>query len=496
MDEKKNTSAARESEQNIHPLLLAREVVKKLWLVIAFAVIAACCTYIVASVTYTPQYQTNTTFVVSMKESGSSVYSNLAAAKNIATSFSEIIDSDVMKKKVAAQLGVDSLSGDISATAIEETNLIEMTVTASTPRDAYMMTRAVLDNYGDLADKTLTSVTMDVLRYPTVPNAPTNASDAVRMMKIAALVTALLVVAVLCMKAYFRDTIKVSEDVEAKLDTKLLATVYHERKYKTPGERFGKSKKGILLTNPTTGFAFAETFRKLRTRVDYHMRRENVKVIMVTSLLENEGKSTVAANLALAMNRKRKNVILIDGDMKKPALHKIMNYQGKKYASIVDYLDGKAKLKDTLISDRGYQMGLILGKKGTERSTELASGTAMRRLINEARQNVDCVIIDTPPMSVSPDAECVAEYADAAILVVRQDTAAVQMLNDAIDSLNDSCGKVMGCVFNNVKSADLNDRYSYGSSGKYGYVGRGNGSKYSYGSRRKPDDGGKENGDE
>ncbi len=493
MDEKKKAGAARENTQDIHPLLLAREVLKKLWLVIAFAIIAACCTYIVTSATYTPQYQTNTTFVVTVKDSGSSVYYNLAAAKNIASSFSEIIDSDVMKKRVAAELGTGSVNGEIHASAIEETNLIEMTVTASTPRDAFLITQAVLDNYTELADQTLSSVSLEILRQPTMPMAPINASSAMRMMKIAAVAAALIAIVVLCMRAYFRDTVKVSEDVEAKLDTKLLATVYHENKYKSLKEHFSKNKKGILITNPTTGFAFAETFRKLRTRVDYHMRRENAKVIMVTSVLENEGKSTVAANLALAMNRKRKNVILIDGDMKKPALHKIMNYQDKKYASIVDYLDGKAELRRTLISDRGYQMGLILGKKGSDRSTELASSNAMKRLISQARQNVDCVIIDTPPMSVSPDAECIAEYADAAILVVRQDTAPVQVLNDAIDSLTDSCGKVIGCVFNNVKSADLSDSYSYGSGGKYGYGG-GRGEKYSYGrygygSRRKSEGG-------
>lgn len=490
MDEKKKAGAARENTQDIHPLLLLGEVLRNLWLVIAAAVIVACCTYIISSVTYTPQYRTNTTFVVTVKESGSSVYYNLAAAKNIATSFSEILDSDVMKKRVTAELGTSSLDGEISASAIKETNIIEMTVTASSPREAFMITQAVLNNYPDLADKTLSSVTLEILRQPTIPTAPINASDSSRTVKLSALIAAALAVFALCVTAYFRDTVKVSEDVESKLDAKLLATVYHERKYKSLKEYLAKSKRSILITNPTTGFAFAETFRKLRTRVDYHMRRENVKVIMVTSVMENEGKSTVAVNLALAMNRKRKNVILIDGDMRKPAIHKIINYQGKKYASIVDYLDGKSKLKDTLISDRGYQMGLILGKRGTDRSTELASGSTMKRLIGQARQNVDCIIIDTPPMAVCPDAECIAEYADAAILVVRQDTTPIRALNDAIDSLNDTCGKVLGCVFNNVRAADLNESYNYGSGGKYGYVsnygygyGKNSYAKYGYGSK-------------
>lgn len=503
MDEKKSAGTARENIQGFHPLLILRELAAKLWLIVAVAIVAGCCAYIASSLLYTPQYRTNTTFVVSVKEGSGSVYSNLAAAQSLANSFSEIVDSDVMKKRVAQELGTDRVYGEIDAAVIEETNLIEMTVTADSPREAYLITQAVLHNYGDLTEKTLSTVTLDILRQPTIPTSAVNPSSAMSIAKLAALAAALLAICWLCIRSYFRDTVKVTEDVEAKLDTKLLATVHHERKYKTARERFSRGKRSILITNPTTGFAFAETFRKLRTRVDYHMRRDGAKVLMVTSVYENEGKSTVAANLALAMNRKRKNVILIDGDMKKPALHKIMNYQDKKYASIVEYLDGKAGLKDTLISDRGYQMGLIFGRQGTDRSTELVSSAKMKDLIRQAKENVDCIIIDTPPMSVSPDAECIAELADAAILVVRQDTAPVKVINDSIDVLTAACGKLIGCVFNNVRSADLSDNYNYGSGGKYGYGSSHSYGKYGYGkygygsrSRRKSENGGEENGDE
>lgn len=104
----------------------------------------------------------------------------------------------------------------------------------------------------------------------------------------------------------------------------------------------------------------------------------------------------------------------------------------------------------------------------------------MRRLIEQAKKNMDMVIIDTPPLSASPDAECIAELADAAILVVRQDQTPVRVLNDAIDAINSSNAKLLGCVFNNVRIADLNENYSYGGSGKYGYQKKSYG-KYGYG---------------
>ena len=89
--------------------------------------------------------------------------------------------------------------------------------------------------------------------------------------------------------------------------------------------------------------------KKLRSRVEYQMRRSGAKVIMVTSVLENEGKTTVGTNLAIAMGRKYKKVLIIDGDMQKPALHKILGYQEDEYHTYLsDLLRGESTLDDAL----------------------------------------------------------------------------------------------------------------------------------------------------
>lgn len=474
----------------IHPMLMVWEILRKLWAVILIAVITASCTYVASSIAYVPQYQTNTTFVVSVRDGASSVYSNLSAAKSLAGSFSQILNSDLMRKYVARDLGVEAIDGEICASAIDETNLLEMQVVAKSPREAYLITESALANYEGLTETILNNITLDILQAPTVPTSPINYSNANRYAKMAALVSSALAVVWLCIRVYLRDTVKSVEEVEEKLDTKLLATVYHENKYKSIKELFERAKKTILITNPTTGFAFTETFKKLRTRVDYHMRKEGIKTIMVTSVHENEGKSTVAANLALAMRHRKKSVILIDGDMKKPAIHKILGYKEKNldYKSVTEFLTGNATMSQTLIADKTYQIGLILGKKGSEESTEYISSSNMRKLVEKLAENVDVVIIDTPPIAVSPDAECLAEIADATLLVVRQDHTPARVINDAIDTLNETKAKVIGCVFNNVRAADLSDNYRYGSIGKYGYgqygYGKAGYSKYGYGRRR------------
>lgn len=480
MEENRILENAGNGAPKLHIMLLIHEVLTKLWAIIMAAIIVGSCAYVGASVLYSPQYQTKTTFVVSEKKGTSSVYSNLSAAQNMAAAFSQVLGSDVMKNRIAEELGTAPAAGSINAVVIEETNLLEMTVTASNPRDAYLITRAVLNNYTDIGSTVLGNVSLDILQQPTIPTAPVNSSGARRIAIMGAAAAAAAVTALLCVGAYLRDTVKSIDEVESKLDTRLLGTVYHERKNKSLKDSIKRKKKSVVITDPTTGFAFVETFKKLRTRVEYLMRRNDAKVLMVSSVMENEGKSTIAVNIALAMNRKRKSVIIIDADMKKPAIHKILEYQDSDYASISDLVAGKAQLRDALLMDKTHRLGLILGKSGTDRSTELVSSPNMRRLIEQAKKNMDMVIIDTPPLSASPDAECIAELADAAILVVRQDQTPVRVPNDAIDAINSSNAKLLGCVFNNVRIADLNENYSYGGSGKYGYQKKSYG-KYGYG---------------
>ena len=479
MEENKDTELGREAIERLHPMLLLREVANKALAIILVAIIAMSCTYVFVTATYVPRYQTKTTFVVSTRNGASSVSSNFNTAKGLAASFSQIIGSDVMEKKIARELGVSKIHGTIDAELIESTNVLELNITASNPRTAYMITSTLLKNYKPLVEQTLGNVALDILQYPTVPTAPVNPLGTVKPVALAGFAAIFAVAALLCVIAYIRDTVKTAEEAEDKLDAKVLGIVRHESKYKTLKSKLQHKKTSILLTNSTTGFDFVETFKKLRTRIDYAMRKNKYKTLMVSSVLEDEGKSTVAVNLALAMKKKYDKVLIIDADLKKSSMYKILEYKQKKFATINEVLEGKVEFEDALVVHEASGVHLLLGRNGIEDSTELVSGERMKELIEKAKSCMDIVIIDTPPMSVSPDAECIAEITDAAVLVVRQDMAPVRVINDMIDEINLSKANLLGCILNNFRAADIDDSFSYGQSrygyGKYGY------GKYGYG---------------
>ena len=141
MDEQKTQTSAQ--PEHIPLLLIARELWRKLGLILMFAATVAACGYIAATLLYRPVYQTQTTFVVSVRN-GSTVYANLNTASSMAETLSTFFEGDVMRKCITNDIG--AASGTIKAKQIPETNLLTMTVSAPTQRDAHRITQSVLRN--------------------------------------------------------------------------------------------------------------------------------------------------------------------------------------------------------------------------------------------------------------------------------------------------------------------------------------------------------------
>lgn len=470
-----------ESASLLHfdPIVLVRDVLKRWLLIVLIALIAGIGTYIYTDLQYVPVYQTKTTFVVTTRSSSNTVYSNLSSTSSLAEVFTELLNSSILRKAIVEEMGVSSFHGTIDTQVVPSTNLITMTVKDTNPRLAFLATRAIIEHHEDLTYQVVNDIQLEVLQHPTVPSAPINQSGATsqmkRMMILAALATALLLGAV----SYLRDVVRSATEAREKLDCNFLGEIPHERKFKTITAQLRNRKTSILLTNPVTGFRFVESIRKLRRRVEHYMG--NGKVLMVTSLLENEGKSTVAVNLALAMEQKKKRVLLIDCDLRKPACHRVLEQEQFSYG-INDVLHDTAELSECFLRYQETDMYMLLAKKGERNTGDLIVSPRMQDMLKWARQNFDFIVLDLPPMSVAADAEGMAELADACLMVVRQNMAFASELNNAIGNLEGHRAKMLGCVLNNVFSTQLSSGQSYGYGGyskyrHYGHYGNSSGSE-------------------
>lgn len=453
------------------PIVLVLDVARRWLLILLAALTVGIGAYIVTDACYEPVYQARTTFVVTSRSSASSVYSNLTSTTGLASVFTEVLNSSLLRKAILAEIGSSSFDGSINAAVIPETNLLTVTVTASDPRTAFLVAQAVIDHHDTVTYQVVDGIALEVLQYPTVPTAPTNRANAMDQLKDMAVLAALGMAALVAALSFVRNAVRSSEEARNKLDCNCLGEIPHENKYKTLGARIRNRKTSILITNPTTSFRFVETVRKLRRRVEQRMR--GGKVLMVTSLLENEGKSTVAVNLALALAQKHEKVLLIDCDLRKPACHTLLEQTQIPHA-VRDVLAGKAAPGDAVLRDSRSGLSLLLEKQGSSSAGDLLSSHGMQSLLAWTRQEYNYVVLDLPPMTAGPDAESVTESADACLLVVRQNAALVPALNKAIATLEHGKAKLLGCVLNNVRSTRLSSGQGtgYGSYGKYGHYGR------------------------
>ncbi len=427
---------------------LIRQIINRSFSILMVSLIAAFSVGIVSMQTYTPRYRTQALITVYSRNSSSVVYK----AQETANVFREVITSNLLQKKVAEAIGEQSLPGSLSCSNVTNTNIITLAVTADTPQDAMTTVNAVLDHHGVVTEKLLRGMVLQVLEPPAVPTTPISPYRQVRTLLISFAAATALQCAVLFFWLYMRDDIKHEQEVEAKLDTSLFATVYHEDLHK--GFRLLRRSRehvGLLINNPVTSFGYIETLQKMSVRLEYQAKEHGIKTVVVSSMQENEGKSTIAANLALTLVKMGRRVLLMDLDLRKPAMFKLFEtvYENDD-PQIGDMLAGKlapvySKMK--LLEPNLY---LLAGKRSYVNAEQLLDQTGV--LLDALKEDVDYIIIDTPPMSAAADTETVIQYADAALLVVRQNVSVAKDINDGIDLFRAAGCHLLGCVFNNVQT--------------------------------------------
>ena len=478
MNNKKGNSPV----EQIDVISIVKDVFREWLVIILLSVSVALFANAWMNYSYVPQYTASSTFVVTAKGMNTNIYQNLTSAKELAVNFSNILESNVLKKKVTEDLGMSSFNATTSVEILPETNLIELKVTAGTAYDAYRIMNSIMSNYNSVSDYVISNVILEVIKAPTIPVAPSNPLNTRSVMKKAAVITAAVLVLGLAVLSYLKDTVKNKNEVSEKIDAKLLGIVSHERKAKTLKEIKKAKSLSMLISNPLLSFRFVESNKMMAARVRSKLDKHGHKVVMLTSVIENEGKSTVAANLALSLVQENKKVLLLDCDFRKPAQYKIFEADEKYIVNLPEMLSGNIDLN--VLSKQFEDTGLytVFNKKSSTRLESLLEKGGLQKFLELAKDEMDYIIMDTSPMALISDTEELAHLADATILVVRQDTVLAKDINDAVDTLEKTGTDLLGCIFNDATSG-IRDRVGhYGYGGYYGYGRYGYG-RYGYGGR-------------
>ena len=466
---------------------ILKDVLKSWWMIVLAALTAALLVGGLQELRYTPRYQSSTTFIVGRAGfSNQRIYDNLVQAETTTKQYKQVVDSSILRSRVCEELGMESFDASVSVKAIESTNLMVMTVTAGSPREAFLLNRSVRKNALDLMRFFMEGVTMKELEAANIPSQPINPMNLRGDMRRAGLLGAAAMVAILAMISNRKDTIKNPEDISRKVDAKLLGTIYHEKKRPSTRKRAKRRRhNSLLLDNPMLSFGFLESYRMLASRVRLALDKSGKKILMITSVTENEGKSTVSSNLAIALAQSGKKVLLVDCDFRKPSLYRIFE---KKVTEEQDFTESirKRSYPQLLKFKPEPNLFLILCRKSRGKSWDQDSLEFMVDVLRKLSGKLDYVIVDSGPMALVSDSEEYAGWTDASMLVIHHDRMEASYINDAIDNLEDTGTELIGCALNGMRRgvvgrAREHSRY-YGSS-------YGNYSHYSH-YRTKPTGGG------
>ncbi len=431
---------------------ILKDILRQFWIIVLAALTGFLGVRAYFDFTYQPEYQCTTTISISATSQGLYSYSSLNKTIEATSTFQEMFQSSYFREKLTDLTG-ETVDGEIVAQQVEETNLIVLKYTCSSPVNAYTTLMAVIENYNEITDHGFENMIINVISPAKVPTAPSNPISYGYYDKLAALAMMLIVLMFIVATSYFRDTIKNESDIDSMLDTKLFCVIRHEEKNKTMKSklRFIHSKDPLLITNILINYRFAETFRIAALKLDYLVKSKNIKTVMISSCGENEGKSTVSVNLALAMSKLGRKTLLVDADLRKPAIVKFFGGENPdNLQGIGEVLRGNISINKAIIKDAQSGLYIMCGKQKYRNSSEMISTKRFEHFVESLREQFDVIIFDTSPTALVSDAELIAGNMDAAIIVVRQDVAPVPEINDMIEMLNQAGTSVEGCIFNDV----------------------------------------------
>lgn len=424
--------------------------------VLIFCVLGSGLFYVRARLQYSPQYTASATFTINIQQeqegvenSGSAAFFDNSTAEQMAKTFPYILTSGVLKRKVAKDMGT-AVTGNIQASVAENTNLLTISVTDSDAGRAYSTLQAVVDNYPSVSEVIVGKVYMEMLDETGIPPQPDNPKDFKRSAVKGAVFGFLLVALWAGILVVTRRTVRKEADVHKWMHTKCLGSLPEIRAKR----RSGKTEQRLIITDTKVEQTLQEPLRIVRNKIEHHAKEYDNKVFLVTSALAGEGKSTVAVNLALSLAQTGQKVALIDCDLRHPSDRAIFGLQ--RGEGLGELLEKKIRMRDcTLYAkdigiDRDMKLLFIPGGKSMDDGSELLGSERMQKVIETAKKWADYVILDSAPAGLLTDAVVLAQFADAAIFVVRKDFARVDYIMDGLEHLAESRIQVVGGILNGV----------------------------------------------
>ena len=431
------------------------------WVTVAVTMLLSVVAGILYTATTTPLYEATTRLFVSTTsgQSVTDIYQGNRFSQERVLSYTELITGETLAQRTIEKMDLNesaaTLKARVSATAKPDTVLIDVGVFDASPVRARDIANALSDEFvvmvreletprpGGTADaRVIVEQRATIPSHPAIPNPRRNIAGGLAVGLLAGVGLALL-------RDRLDNTVKGRPMLEEITGVGLVGSI--------PLDKDTRKQPAISFENNNS--AIAEAFRKLRTNLQFIHVDHPPRVMVITSSTPNEGKSVTAINIALALAEAEYNVVLVDGDMRRPSLDKYLDLVGSVGFSTV--LSGGASLAEVLQTTKYPNLTVLTAGTTPPNPSELLNSQAAEKVLNELREQFDYVIIDTSPLLAVTDGAILATKCDGVLIMDRFGETKREQLSHAVDTLESVGATLLGAVFTMTPSRGSSYYYSY-----------------------------------
>ena len=440
------------------------------WLILILCALGVGVMYAVSYINYTPLYRCSATFTITSGD-GSSLYDSVNSASQLSKTFPYILDSEYFRSVLREELGESSLNGSLEAQTIENSNMVTMWVDSPSAEDARAILEKALEVYPEVSRFVLGDIEFSLIDEVTTPTEPTNAPSKRKIVGYGVFGGLCVAVLVIGLLALFNNTIKTPDDMGRISSTPCLGALPEVR---LKARKKGTAPRLISALGPRATHGFRESARSMGVRVADALLEREAKAVLVTSSSLDEGKTTVAVNLAEQLARDGARVLLVDIDLHTQRDAALLGVEGS--TGLVELLDNTAPRKeDCIVWLEESGIGFWGGSVPAKHPAETLGDKRLPPIFEQLKKNWDYIVLDAPPSGMFQDAALIAEWVDAALLVVRFDWVSSRTVQEALTMLEGVRASLVGYVINACPQSE--GGYGYGlygyGAGRYGYGGYG-----------------------
>ena len=329
------------------------------------------------------------------------------------------------------------IASTIYMQSVQETGVVRVSCLTANAQLSTDICNAVLDVAPEEIKRVVGAGDIQIIDYAELPQSP-NPFSPLRRAILAGLIAAAAVIAVLIVIFLLNHKVADEQELTDRYKLPVLASIRRVQGKNVDSELYRLSEKSPM--------DIVENYAKLRTNLFYSMLEKDRHVVAVTSSVGSEGKSTIAANLAISFAMSGKKVFLLDGDLRRGCQRDIFRFS-EEQPGLTDVLVGSCSWRDAMVATDWDNMRVLPAGHITPNPGKLLSSDLMRQVMEEMLQECDLIILDTPPINIVSDSLILAKETAGTLFVVRQNFSDHREIRKALISAEMAGMDLIGTVF-------------------------------------------------